>query len=290
METVGQQSLWSFREGASKVTRMSCMDVRKSEGVAILSYLDLAEKIAELQFMNRDLVLMFRGQSHDHRNKSGNTTLKPSIFRPELRSHVLSQKAIRSRYDKLIAAEGALISLYSQAGIPGSVRLRRQRILRWSILQHYEIVETPLLDVTHSLRIAASFATIAAQKKYEQNAYVFVLGIPNLSGAITASADVGIQMIRLSSICPPSSIRPHIQEGYLLGEYPEMVSVDQTHNYQPYEIDFGRRLVAKFKFNFIDIWASNLNFQPIPEEALYPPKDPMLDVIKPIKKKVEEIA
>ena len=38
-------------------------------------------------------------------------------------------------------------------------RLRRQRILRWSILQHYEICDTPLLDVTQSIRIAASFAS-----------------------------------------------------------------------------------------------------------------------------------
>lgn len=37
-------------------------------------------------------------------------------------------------------------------------RLKRQRILHWSILQHYEVSATPLLDVTHSLPIAASFA------------------------------------------------------------------------------------------------------------------------------------
>ena len=45
-----------------------------------------------------------------------------------------------------------------------------------------------------------------------------MLGVPNLSGAITASAEAGLQIVRLSSVCPPSAVRPHIQEGYLLGD------------------------------------------------------------------------
>src|SRR5206468_364868 len=139
------------------------------------------------------------------------------------------------------SAEGALIREYMAENLLGVKRLKRHRVLRWAILQHYEVCLTPLLDVTHSLRIAASFASINMPDKV----YLFVLGVPNLSGAVTASAESGLQIIRLSSVCPPSAVRPHIQEGYLLGEYPEMAEFEQKANYFHYEIDFGRRLVAK---------------------------------------------
>ena len=102
-------------------------------------------------------------------------------------------------------------SEYSRLQLLGVDRMKRQQILRWAILQHYEVCPTPLLDVTHSLRIAASFASAHA----DNSAYIFVVGVPNLSGAVTASAEASIQTIRLSSVCPPTAVRAHIQEGYL---------------------------------------------------------------------------
>ena len=44
-------------------------------------------------------------------------------------------------------------------------------------------------------------------------------------------------MIRLASVCPPEAVRPHIQEGYLLGEYPEIADYEQKALYPHYEID-----------------------------------------------------
>jgi len=155
METVGQQKLWSFAERGEKAVPLTCSAVRHSSARAVGSFLDLAKKVAELQFMNRDLVLMFRGQSGDHKNKSGNTTLKPTIFRAKTATKVPTEKTLAARYAQLDAAEVALVGGYRSGSTPGSQRLRRQQILRWSILQHYEVCPTPLLDVTHSLRIAA---------------------------------------------------------------------------------------------------------------------------------------
>jgi hypothetical protein len=66
-------------------------------------------------------------------------------------------------------------------------------------LQHYEVCGTPLLDVTHSLRVAASFATNDAVKGHNPTLYVLV--VPALSGSVSASSDQGLQTIRLSSIC-----------------------------------------------------------------------------------------
>jgi hypothetical protein len=279
METVGQQKLWSFADRGEKAAPMTCGAVRNADARHVVSFMDLAKRVAELQFMNRDLVLMFRGQSCDHRNKSGNTSLKPTIFRAKTTNKVPSEKTLAAKYALLRRAESALIDSYRAGGTPGSQRLRRQQILRWSILQHYGVCDTPLLDVSHSLRIAASFATLDA----DNEAFVLVLGVPNLSGAVTANADAGLQIIRLSSVCPPSAMRPHIREGYLLGEYPEMASVDQKQNYKHYEIDFGRRLVAKFRFKPIDFWNASKDFPQVMRGALYPNEDPLLDLTKAIR-------
>jgi hypothetical protein len=80
----------------------------------------------------------------------------------------------------------------------------------WAILQHYEVCDTPLLDVTNSLRVAASFAT---NNPAAEGPVLYVLGVPSLSGSITASSEQGLQIIRLSSICPPEARRPYFQEG-----------------------------------------------------------------------------
>jgi FRG domain len=272
MDIIGQQRIWSFLESNSKATPTSCARVRQSNAIHVASFMDLAKKVAELQFMNRDFVLLFRGQTGDWRNKAGNTTLKPTIFRADNPGAVPTEEQLLFRYDRLKTAEIELVRRYRTGNTPGSQRLRRQHILRWSILQHYEVCETPLLDVTHSLRIAASFASANARNE----STVFVLGVPNLSGAITASAEAGLQIIRLSSVCPPSAVRPHIQEGYLLGEYPEMVGMDQKQHYKHYEVDFGRRLIAKFRFEPKAFWNASADFPQISTPALYPAEDPLL--------------
>lgn len=279
METIGTQKIWSFVDPGRKAAPTTCTKVRQGDAQGVVSFLDLAKKVAELQFMNPDFVLFFRGQSGDWRNKANNTSLKPTILRGKDSKNVPAEKVLSSRYDQLLDAEKKLVGHYRTGATPGSTRLRRQQILRWSILQHYEVCKTPLLDVTHSLRIAASFASQVPNNE----AFLFVLGVPNLSGAITASAEAGLQIIRLSSVCPPSAVRPHIQEGYLLGEYPEMAGLDQKQQYKHYEIDFGRRLIAKFKFDPEPFWQASPNFPKISKEALYPEDDPLLVLADSIK-------
>lgn len=271
MDTIGQQKLWSFLDRNGKAKQTTCTAVRSSDAQAVTSYMALASKVAELQFINRDFILMFRGQSGDWRNKAGNTTLKPSILRADDTKKVPSQNELSLRYERLQSAERDLVNRFRSANATGSQRLQRQQILRWSILQHYEVCKTPLLDVTYSLRIAASFASADDGNE----AFVFVLGVPNLSGAVTASAEAGLQIIRLASVCPPSAVRPHIQEGYLLGEYPEMAGIHQKQYYKHYEIDFGRRLVAKFKFQPAKFWVASSNFPRVAKGALYPEHDPI---------------
>jgi hypothetical protein len=140
--------------------------------------------------------------------------------------------------------------------------------------------------VTDSLRIAASFASITPVNE----AYIFVLCVPNLSGTVMASAEANLQIVRLSSACPPDAVRPHLQQGYLLGEYPEITDFQENTNYPEYEMDLGRRLIAKFRFDPATFWKS-LNFPKATEEALYPEhrRDPLLNVTKELKSKLPAI-
>ena len=207
---------------------------------------------------------MFRGQGGDHRNVKGNTSVKPTLFRSKERGNP-DRATLEQRFDVLARAERALVAQYQAAKFLGLDRIRRHHVLRWSILQHYEVCPTPLLDVTHSIRIAASFASLSGNALV----YLYVLGVPNLSGAITASAEAGLQIVRLSSVCPPSAVRPHIQEGYLLGQYPEVAGIAQRENYFHYELDFGLRLVAKFCFEPATFWKDR-DFPKVAKTALYP--------------------
>ena len=78
-------------------------------------------------------------------------------------------------------------------------------------------------------------------------------------------------------------MRPHVQEGYLLGEYPDLAGYDQKQNYKFFEIDFGRRLVAKFRFKVRPFWKDR-NFPMVSREALYPDSnDPIFKLAKDLK-------
>jgi hypothetical protein len=279
MDTIGQSKLWAFFDDRPRIQESDNTAIRKGAGHRVRSYLELATKTAELQFMNRQHVLLYRGQGKDHRNKQKNTSLKPSIFRP-VKGANPDMALLEERFERLSRAESSLATEYRAQGFLGVERLTRQRIVRWSILQHYEICYTPLLDVTHSLRIAASFASAGAT----DDVYLFVLGVPNISGAITASAESELQVVRLSSVCPPSAVRPHIQEGYLLGEYPDMGDIRQKALFDHYEVDFGRRLVAKFIFNPKEFWKGKV-FPQIGSRALYPEprNDPLAKLAETVK-------
>jgi len=99
-----------------------------------------------------------------------------------------------------------------------------------------------------------------------------VLGVPQISGAVSACAESGIQTLRLSSLCPPDATRPHLQEGYLLGEYPEIRTYEEMKRLFTFETDFSQRLVGKFRFRPKD-FASDPNFPLLPMEALCPSED-----------------
>lgn len=251
MRKISEQ-IWTYLDDSNNLTMADTESVAQRDGVFVKDYAELINKIASLAFKNPQYLLFFRGQQQDY--KTGySTTLLPAIFRNQIGD-------LEQRYRSLMHAENLLKNHYSFDGTKG---IRTHGILRWAILQHYVIHSTPLLDVTYSPRVACSFACI---EKSTEPTYVYVLGLPQISGSISVSSEHQIQNIRLLSVCPPIARRPHYQEGHLIGDYPTL-GYDEKMEIDLHEVDFNRRLVCKFMLN------PKGDFQTIPRDFLFPSSD-----------------
>jgi hypothetical protein len=180
----------------------------------------------------------------------------------------------------LDSAARTLAARLTKEKIEGHREVARKKYIHWSILQHYEVVATPLLDVTHSLRVACSLAQYGSS---DPTCYVYVLGLPFTSNRISLNSEEDIVNIRLLSICPPDALRPYFQEGYMVG------TPDVTFDFDSKtELDFRNRLIAKFAIPRAQSHFWRGGFAAIPEEALYPRKDRMKQLCAEIAAAVEE--
>jgi len=236
-------------------------DVRSSDALDVDTFSDLVKHVAYISYHNPEFSLFFRAQDEDYRTRDGSSSLYPSIYRslPTTSRH----NSLTNRFNTLQRAEEALAAQFVTQRFLGRAKIEKFREVRWALLQHYSVCRTPLLDVTHSLRVACSFAMDAG----EDQAYVFVLGFPHVSGSISYSVEEELLNVKLLSICPPRAIRPYFQEGFLVGSFP---SSEVTRSEQ---LDVARRLIAKFRLNITTF--ADRNFTPIPHETLYPSNDQM---------------
>jgi hypothetical protein len=245
-------------------------DVWSAPAFRITSYKELVQHVARLSYINRSQLLFFRGQDRDYQSKAGGSTLYPTIYRIDN----LAEAELDFRFRQLDFACRLLVQQLEHAQIVGARDVARKRYIQWSILQHYEVVATPLLDVTHSLRVACSFAQLAST---DESCYVYVLGLPYTTNRISINSEEDIVNIRLLSICPPSALRPYFQEGYMAG------TPDLTVNYDTKtEVDFRNRLVAKFAIpRARKFW--NSGFSRMPRTALYPSGDEVQALCREVK-------
>ena len=238
-------------------------DVLSSMPVKIGTFRELVKAVAEISYHNPEQVLFFRGQSAEYfkRTEDGQrlSSFYPSIYRSPGRS--LTEDELVSRYTKLQKQSEALLGEFKKRGIQGHDKLSKFPELTWAILQHYEVCPTPFVDVTHSLRVAASFALNDAT----EFGYLYIFGFPHPNGSITYSVEHELINIRLLSICPPEAQRPYFQEGFLVGTFPS-----KRLRKHP-SLDLGVRLIAKFRLTVNGFW--DKHFHAIPPEALYPADD-----------------
>jgi hypothetical protein len=248
-------------------------DVLTSMPTEIGSFRELVRTVAELSFHNPEQVLFFRGQKREFWKKTKDGQRVNSFYPPIYRSHgqSLTEDEIKNRFNTLDEYANKLHRLLREKRIQGHEKLTKFPELIWAILQHYEVCSTPLLDVTHSLRVAASFAL----NDVNSEGFLYVFGFPHPNGSITYSVEYELINIRLLSICPPEAQRPYFQEGFLVGSFPSRQLRKQSN------FDVGVRLIAKFKLMARSFW--DKHFHAIPSEALFPKNDLIQEVCKTLK-------
>ena len=163
-------------------------DVASSEAIMVTTYSELQELIAQLSILNKRYVLYFRGQKEDY-TRDDNAKKRKSSFYPTLFRGTLSSGESDIRWHKLDYASKRLVEEVVKEGLAkDNINfLKRKRLLQWSILQHYEVTGTPLIDVTQSLRVACSFAML--NESLENNdswSYLYVFGLPYVNHRISA--------------------------------------------------------------------------------------------------------
>jgi hypothetical protein len=237
--------------------------IRASSGFPIKSFQALVDEVANVTLSNKSFEMYYRGQTTDYKNnqakyyknRTPKTIIYPSICRPERShrgtpKHSIKKSQVIRRYDEL----SRMIELVS-------TDKSYFNEYYYALFQHYNILPTPLIDVTQSLRVAATFA-LRGQKK----GYVYVFGLPYPNQSISYYSDLGIVLIKLQNVVPVKAIRPRYQEGYLVGKYP--IRPTKTNG-----DDLSNRLVAKFHIDNSSGNFWNKYFQPMPEQILYPKND-----------------
>ncbi|HFC93183.1 MAG TPA: FRG domain-containing protein [Leucothrix mucor] len=251
------------------------VSVAESDGFPVKTFKDLVEISASISYLNKDYLIFYRGQNTDYKNKAGRSTFYPTIYRGD----PLRRKEIDYRFGVLNDSCRVLKAKFQENEVEGFHELKRKKLIQWSVLQHYEVCDTPLMDFTQSLRVAASFAQLNSEKK---ESYLYAFGLPYMTNRIASNSEHDLVNVRLLSICPPLALRPYYQEGYLAGtEDIESEYDDKT------ELDFNRRLIAKFRIpNSKAFWGDE--FSPIPESALYPDKDKIKKLCEEIRLEVND--
>jgi len=268
-----EHHLWSHLSFENNLIH-SNKEIRTSEAKSVNSYSDLVKHVAQVAFYNPGLTLFYRGQSGDYRDKKNNSSLFPSIYRPDRGAKTLPKRTIERRFKAMNYACELMRKRYSSIG---RNKLNRFHEIIWAILQHYEVCATPLLDLSSSLQVAASFASHSEGDE----GYVFILGVPHTNGSISYFTDYEMLNIKLQGICPPSAMRPYFQEGYLAATFPVREGERRLVNH-----NFSRRLIAKFKFKKEHFWDEH--FAKVPKEVLFPEDDEVLELCQTIQHELQK--
>lgn len=258
--------------------RQNAREISQSVPLAAKSYGELIETIAEIAYHNQDCLPLYRGQKEDYQTGKGKSqsALFGILNRLEGSSHAIgTQKAEQKKV--LDAATKTFVPFIKKSRYKKDIiqtNFTYTDELVWAVFQHYGFLPTPLLDLTQSIHVAASFAALNNQTN---KAYVYMLGFDSINANISYSWHERYQLIRLSSIMPKIARRPLYQEGYLLGDFPS------KRSFQGNRTNFAVRLMAKFVFN-----PRQKDFfkplKPLSKEFLLPMEDTMKELLEQFRK------
>ncbi|HEY9206682.1 MAG TPA: FRG domain-containing protein [Candidatus Methanoperedens sp.] len=249
---------------------ISAARIRESSGFKVKTYRKLVKCVAELGYLNPHFNLLYRGQDKDYKNKNG-SIIYPSIFRPTDGKRITTTE-IEKRFSRLDKIRMKLRS--NKKNISLQKRLLSYPEYYYALIQHYQKNETPLIDLTQSLRVAATFALLNST-----TGYVLVFGMPHPHGSISHFIDQEMVLVKLQNVCPPNAFRPHYQEGYLVGNLPFNSMLPRFGD------NLARRLIGKYYLDNSDDYFWDKGFSSIPKEVLFPKNDPFQEELNDILEK-----
>jgi len=264
----GNKTIWKSDDA-------TVFKIRSSPGFPVKSFKQLVDEVALVTLNNKNYEMYYRGQIVDYkdstvfhrRNEKPKTIIYPSICRPEKKEDGSYKASIRGsqikkRYEELYN----LIDMANES-------MWRSNEYYFSLFQHYAILPTPLIDITQSLRVAASFSL-----RKSDSGYLFVFGLPYPYQSISYFNDLGIVLVKLQNVSPVEARRPRYQEGYLVGNFPIRPTKDASDN-------LAQRLVAKFYIDNKDGEFWDKDFPSMPEINLFPENEEVEIELKKLKER-----
>jgi len=261
MNSLFSSPTYCFADGSSQIQELE-QGVWKiappavGNGVAINSVSDLLSKIAELRNAHPALRLMFRGQQKDYQieltHKQTATFLYPSALREAClkKTNVVTvdgQELSLKKYAELLDATVRVFLSTLSSHHP--VRPKDQQVTSFEahgIAQHYKVIPTTMLDVSSDWRVSCCFS-----QNDGEDSYLYVLGLPDFDEPISIKVHENIAIVDLARVCPPTALRPHFQNGFLISPFPDpefrFALTHQLTGYPSREWDFTKRLLAKFR-------------------------------------------
>lgn len=207
----------------------------------VYSYRELLECNAEVASLNTRYSIFYRGQAADYFNQHGRVSIQPSIYRGTRRDR---PEELEMRFKKLDDMVGCLRRACSKSEFPELVDKLERTVNCWAIIQHYGLFDTPLVDVSQSLRVACAFALdgMKGELVAEEGPVVYAVALPFAAGPLTLDDNEELYLMKLDALMPSLALRPFMQESYLVGD--EMISrgVGDIAN-----ADLRKRVIASFR-------------------------------------------
>lgn len=275
---VGTEVFESFDErGNAETGRMDLLCCKPTKTVD--SYRDLTELVAQIAIANPHYQLYFRGQSDYYTIGSlGTHSLCPSLWRGLDVNSKEYQTSLSRRCQQLFKAGEVLVREYESfkhRETETEELLLNNPLTRWAVLQHYELCNnlcgTPMLDISQSLRVAASFALLGKNAE----GYLYVLGMPYQREMFSVDSISGITSVSLLGAMPSAAIRPYVQSGYLAidNDWWRLYALDnEPDHHKSYHVNFAERIISCLRIGGDEFWDDSSNGI-ISSDALYPNTD-----------------
>ena len=229
--------LASFQAKDAKATPSSIL----AHGpIDVFTFRELLERNAEITSLNSRYSVFYRGQANQFFDQSGVDSILPSIYRGIRHGQ---PKELNLRFDKLNRAV-MLLRRASRDGLISGFDSKLARTVNcWAVIQHYGLCDTPLIDVTQSLRVACAFA-LQSDNRGEASGgpIIYDIALPFAAGPLTLDDNEALYLMKLDALMPSFALWPFIQEGYLVGD--ELINKDSSDIAKS---NLRRRVIASFR-------------------------------------------